>query len=100
MAITAATAAEVRKRERDRCQLCGVTEGHAPEVRMEIHHVRLKGIGGTSDPDRDHPDHLALLHRGCHKAVHDNPRAARARGLLESRLGQVRPSALIARRPA
>jgi len=60
-----------------------------------LHHVKTKGPGGTSDPDRDAPRNLALLHDECHRWAHDHPREARALGLLESRLGQVRPSALI-----
>jgi hypothetical protein len=106
MAVTAATAAEVRKRDRNRCRFCGAHE-HDPKLfqagnmgRFVIHHVKPKGPGGTSDPARDNPANLALLHDECHRWVHDNPREGRALGLLRSRLGQVSPSALIARRPA
>jgi len=100
MAVTAATAKTVRDREHHRCQLCMLGEyevGPGPEWRLVLHHVKPRGPGGTSDPDADTPGNLALLHHGCHQWAHANPREARALGLLESRLGQVRPSALIAR---
>lgn len=103
MAVSTATAKTVRDREHDRCQLCMLGEyevGSGPEWRLVLHHVKLKGIGGTSDPDRDAPCNLALLHAGCHDFCHANPRQARALGLIESRLGKVSPSGLIARRPA
>ena len=103
MTVTAETAKTIRSREHNRCQLCLTGEyevGPGPEWRLVFHHVKAKGPGGTSDPDRDSPGNLALLHDGCHRWTHANPREARALGLLESRLGQVRPSALIQRRPA
>lgn len=97
MAVTEATAKAVRKRDRV-CRLCEREEYAPGRGRYVIHHVTPKGLGGTDAADRDHPDRLALLHDACHKEVHANPREARALGLIESRLGQVRPSALIARR--
>jgi hypothetical protein len=100
MAVTEATAKAVRARERGRCQLCNFHEFEQGQGPFELHHVRRKGLGGTSDPQRDHPDHLALLHRDCHGEVHANPRQAREAGLLESRLGTIRPSALLQRGPA
>jgi hypothetical protein len=100
MTVTEATAKAVRDREQGRCQLCNFHEWDMGRGGFELHHVRRKGLGGTSDPERDHPDHLALLHRDCHAEVHANPRQARKAGLLESRLGQIRPSALLQRGPA
>jgi len=100
MAVTEATVKAVRDREQGRCQLCNFHEHEQGRGPFELHHTRPKRMGGTSEPDRDHPDRLALLHGGCHKAVHDNPRQAREAGLLESRLGQIRPSALLQRGPA
>jgi hypothetical protein len=102
MAVTEATAKAVRDRELGRCQLCNFHE-HDPEWwthdrgPFELHHVKRKGLGGTSDPERDAPENLALLHRDCHAEVHANPREARALGLIESRLGTIRPSALLQR---
>jgi hypothetical protein len=101
MTVTAATAKVVRDREHGRCQLCLLGEFEAGMGRFALHHVAPKGPGGTSDPTKDLPSNLALLHdRLCHPWVHAHPREARALGLLASRLGKVRPSALIARRPA
>jgi hypothetical protein len=97
MAITAATAKTVRERDRV-CRLCGLGEFEPTRGfgwRMVLHHVLPKGLGGTAVVDRDHPDKLVLLHDECHREVHANPREARALGLIQSRLGQVRPSALI-----
>ena len=106
MAVTAVTAATVRAREHHRCQLCMLGEyevGPEPAWRLVFHHIAPRGLGGVGDrllrEEADSPDELALLHDQCHRWLHDNPRRARALGLLESRLGQVRPSALIARRP-
>jgi hypothetical protein len=94
MAVTAATAKTVRDREHNRCQLCLLHE-YEPDRgsgwRLVLHHVKPKGPGGTSDPDRDSPGNLALLHDECHRWTHANPREARALGLLESRNGHVRP---------
>jgi hypothetical protein len=100
MAVTAATAATVRAREGGRCQLCTLGEYEEGRGRLVLHHTTPKGIGGTGQADRDTPERLALLHDTCHREVHAHPREARALGLLESRLGQVRPSALIQREPA
>lgn len=99
MAITEATAKAVREREGNRCQLCNLHEFEQGWGKFELHHTRPKRMGGTTEADRDHPDRLALLHQECHSEVHANPRQAREVGLLESRLGTIRPSALI-RRPA
>lgn len=107
MAVTAATAKAVRAREHNRCQLCLLGEyevGSEPQWRMVFHHIAPRGLGGVGDKllreEADTPDQLALLHDGCHRWVHDNPRQGRALGLLASRLGKVSPSGLIARRPA
>lgn len=107
MAVSAATATTVRAREHDRCQLCLLGEyevGPGPEWRLVFHHVAPRGLGGVGDKllreEADTPDQLALLHDQCHRFIHANPREARALGLIQSRLGQVSPSALIARRPA
>jgi hypothetical protein len=71
--------------------------------KLVFHHIAPRGLGGIGDKllrEEASPDELALLHDGCHRWVHDNPRQGRALGLIRSRLGQVSPSALIARRPA
>ncbi|HEV8652828.1 MAG TPA: hypothetical protein VG276_26435 [Actinomycetes bacterium] len=101
MAVTAATAATVRAREGNRCQLCTLGEYEEGRGRLVLHHKQAKSAGGTADPTRDLPGNLVLLHdRQCHPWVHAHPREARALGLLASRLGTVRPSALIQRGPA
>jgi hypothetical protein len=107
MTVTAATAKTVRDREHDRCQLCLLGEfeiGPEPSWRLVLHHIAPRGLGGVGDKllreEADEPSELALLHDSCHRWVHDNPRQARALGLIRSRLGQVSPSALITRRPA
>jgi len=107
VAVSAATAKSVRDREHNRCQLCLLAEfeiGPEPAWRLVFHHIAPRGLGGVGDrllrEEADEPSELALLHDQCHRWVHDNPRQARALGLIRSRLGQVSPSALIARRPA
>ena len=102
MAITEAAAKAVRQREGNRCQLCLLGEFEPTRGfgwRMVLHHVKPKGPGGTSDPQRDAAENLALLHDECHREVHAHPKQARAMGLLGSRLGKVRPSALLQREP-
>lgn len=51
--------------ERDlyRCVRCDA-------LAAEVHHRRLKGIGGSSHPDRDRPDRLISLCTPCHGWVH------------------------------
>jgi hypothetical protein len=103
LAVTAETAKVVRERARHRCQFCLLGEyqpGPASDWRLVLHHIAAGGKGGTRDPGHDLPANLALLHDFCHRViVHGNPREARALGLLASRLGKIRPSALL-RRPA
>ena len=99
MAITEAVVRAVRMRDMV-CRLCNREEFAEGRGRFVLHHVTPKGLDGTAATDRDHPDKLALLHDQCHKEVHANPREARALGLMQSRLGKVRPSALLQRGPA
>jgi hypothetical protein len=105
MAVTAETVKTVRERDRV-CRYCFGREyepGKGPEWRYVLHHIAPRGLGGVGDDllreEADQPDQLALLHDHCHREVHARPRKARLLGLMESRLGKVRPSALI-RRPA
>jgi hypothetical protein len=105
MAVTEATAKAVAQRDRV-CRYCFGREyepGPGPQWRYVIHHIAPKGMGGIGDEllraEGDQPERLVLLHDFCHRQVHERPRKARLLGLLESRLGKVRPSALI-RRPA
>jgi hypothetical protein len=108
MAVTAVIAKAVRDREHGRCQLCLLGEyevGPEPQWRLVFHHIAPRGLGGVGDKllreEADEPSELALLHDQCHRWLHDNPRQARALGLIRSRLGMVSPSALISgRQPA
>lgn len=107
MAVTEATVKAVRERDRV-CRYCFGREyepGPGPEWRFVIHHIAAGGLGGVVDEalraEADSPGSLALLHDYCHRVnVHDQPRRARALGLIGSRLGTVRPSALLQRGPA
>jgi len=49
----------------------------------EVHHRRLKGMGGSSE-DYDHPANLAVL-CSCHALVHGHSKWARHVGLIVSR---------------
>ena len=91
MAVTAETAALVRLREKGRCQYCRMPEWRSGLGRFVIHHIQARGSGGTSDPALDSPANLALLHDTCHREVHANPRKARERGLMVSKLGRIEP---------
>jgi hypothetical protein len=97
MAVTEATVKAVRERDRV-CRYCFGREyepGKGPEWRYVLHHRAPKFMGGTDDAGQGAPGNLVLLHDHCHVEVHARPRKARLLGLMESRLGKVRPSALI-----
>jgi len=107
MAVTPETAALVRLREIPRgareplCQLCKQVEWAGGLGRFVNHHIEARGSGGTNRPELDEAPNLALLHDGCHRWAHDNPREARARGLIVSKLGKVSQSvSLTARQSA
>jgi hypothetical protein len=87
--------AALRTRTRGLCELCMLAEFALGRGRFHRHHLLGKGMGGTSEKDCDRADLLKLLHAACHGAVHHEPRLARKAGLLGSRLGTVRPSALL-----
>ena len=46
------------------CEYCGSTNI------LDVHHVRSKGMGGSSNPAIHHPDNLITLCRYCHDAAH------------------------------
>lgn len=59
--------------------------------RLIVHHKRLRGMGGTSDPSIHDLDNLAVLcggptgRDGHHGEVHDNPARSYDSGLLVRR---------------
>jgi len=63
---------------RGRCGACGELLGELGVV----HHRKAKGMGGTSDPDKDKPPRTIPLHDSGHKWVHANPKLARQYGLI------------------
>lgn len=66
----------ISERDRDECLVCG-TEA------TDIHHRMPKGMGGTSDPDRNYGlANLVSLCRKDHDHVHANPEESYANGLL------------------
>lgn len=76
---------------RDRwCQATayGWTSGTPCRGKMIVHHMKVKGMGGTSDPTINDPANLVVLcggvtgRDGHHGEIHDNPRDAYACGLL------------------
>lgn len=77
--------------ERDRwCQATarGWASGTPCRGQMIVHHMKVKGMGGTSDPTINDPENLVVLcggvtgRDGHHGEIHDNPRAAYECGLL------------------
>lgn len=66
----------VAERDRGECLVCG---GEA----TDIHHRMPKGMGGTSDPDRNYGlANLVSLCREDHDHVHANPGESYTNGLL------------------
>lgn len=67
----------IRKRAKYKCEACGLSEG-----RMDIHHRRPRGMGGTSDPAANLPSNLVLLDRDCHMWFESNRTKALGAGWL------------------
>lgn len=65
----------VRARDENLCVHCG-------RPADDIHHRRLKGIGGSSDAHANCPCLLVSLCRACHDWAHANRREAEAEGLI------------------
>lgn len=56
--------------------LCGWCE--VPGGALDAHHVKRRSQGG-----KDQAANLVSVHRICHRFIHENISAARARGFLE-----------------
>jgi hypothetical protein len=70
-------AALIDKRDEGQCQRCGLS------TRLERHHRRAKGSGGSGA--RAHtqcPCNGLSLCRGCHREAHEHPAAARDMGVI------------------
>jgi 5-methylcytosine-specific restriction enzyme A len=52
----------IRTRAKRRCEACGRSKG-----RMDVHHRRPRGMGGTVDPAANLPSNLVLL--DCHRWI-------------------------------
>ena len=50
--------------------------------RLVVHHRKLKGAGGSRDPEIHALDNLVVLCDGHHREIHAHPDAARACGLI------------------
>ena len=46
------------------CEICGTTQN------LDRHHVLLKGMGGTKDPNKLAEANLMTLCRSCHRNLH------------------------------
>jgi len=60
-----------------RCELCGLTK-----MRMQIHHRRPRGMGGSTTGWVGEPPNGLLLCEACHRRVENNREWAYAKGLL------------------
>lgn len=76
-----ATRKLVRKRDGNRCILCG-QNGSRYGIPIDLHHRRPRGLGGSQRPDTNQPQNLILLDRICHEWVERNREAALYAGLL------------------
>ena len=52
---------EARKRDKDRCVICGKSDSS-----LTVHHITTKGAGG-----KDQLDNLITLCFDCHRMLHD-----------------------------
>lgn len=67
--------AAVARRDMGMCVYTGKPAEH-------VHHRRLRGMGGTSDPHAHCPCNLISLASGAHEWAHANRREAEAEGLI------------------
>jgi hypothetical protein len=76
LTFSEAALAEVRGRSHGMCQLdlCGL--GH------HAHHRRVKGMGGSDDPDTNLASNGLWLAHGCHARIHSRVTEAAVLGLL------------------
>ena len=70
--IAASIREAVFERDQWTCQWCEVPGGA-----LDAHHVIRRSQGG-----KDEVANLVSVHRLCHRAIHDSPSAAKARGFL------------------
>lgn len=56
---------EILKRDHYRCQLCGVSAGDGPHVRLEVDHIIAKARGGNNTPENLH-----TLCEACNRGKH------------------------------
>lgn len=49
---------------------------------MDVHHRRVKGMGGSSSPQTHGLANLITLCRDCHSYIHDHPEESYALGFL------------------
>lgn len=81
---TQKTRTTVWDRDDMQCNRCGYVT-----LSAQIHHRRLKGLGGGSNDKRGHTDcpcNLILLCPRCHQTVHERGRkTAQAEGFIVSR---------------
>lgn len=70
----------VQGRAFGRCERC-----HKIELNGDLHHRRVRGIGGSRRTDRHDPSGLLYLCRTCHDWTHNHPFDARDLGLIVSR---------------
>jgi len=82
---------EVMERDEWSCQArsrFGMTPDKPCHGRMIVHHMKVKGMGGTKDPAINDADNLVVLcggatgRDGCHGFVHDNPALSYEAGAL------------------
>ena len=79
------TRERVYARANGRCEVCGK---YAPGA--DIHHRRIRGMGGTKDPNVHNIEGLIAVcgwgnTSGCHGDIHGNAAYAKAMGWLISR---------------
>jgi hypothetical protein len=79
---------ETMARDRYQCQASAYGLGGACTGALIVHHKKLRGMGGTSDPSIHDLENLVVLcggvtgRDGHHGMVHDHPREAYELGLL------------------
>lgn len=67
----------IRKRSKDRCEMCG-----AIALYHQVHHRRPRGMGGSKDPASGTAANGLWVHPSCHTKIESDREQAYAKGYL------------------
>ena len=67
----------IRKRAKDRCEMCGTVASY-----HQVHHRRPRGMGGSKDPASGTAANGLWVHPSCHTKIESNREQAYEKGYL------------------